>query len=359
MIVKLYKIDDETISITGGCHGKSIQKENFNNLGFTINTTIGLNTLSMSINLLSSLKNFRSPQFEILLNNNYLGVIKVSQSNKQISGLLDIVDYPPIEIYNIGIGERFIFFYNASSPIGCAHHNNSNEFIVFANDEWIAQIISAYVSFLLFQPKNYSPNYITNDKRIVSKYDANFISDVIKDEPPYIRKFYNHLIHEHINQQCANNQNKKTLNKKFLSVIIFVFLFFSMLIGLTFVGNYLDYVKLKNTTPYYATNVTNEVDSFVHGTTDYIIIVKYEKDNEIVQETLSTDYETYKEYINKENFYFWKEVDRNEYSANYIYHIGSLSLNNFLDISTYVIFAILLFVIDGLLIFVYIKNKKT
>ena len=307
---------------------------------------------------------------QIFLNNRYIGqktFIKGTKTTPQADGI-QINGQSNITVYDIGIGNRFLFFYADNRPIACAHHNGIRDYTIFANDEWITEIVSTYIVFTIgfSNSDSFAINYTTPNMRLLEKYDGNFISELIKDEPFEIRQQYQSLIHDKKDSEKvlskAVKDSKKTLFQALIFTLIIGFIAITAIFGIA----HREYKDIMNMEQIYAINNSYNIeDDTVYASFDSRrpIDVTYKLNGKTYTETIYLSKSDYEEVIEKEHFYFrrYSKTDENGYTQTH-YCVGEFSpfeFGDFLIISIVVSFFILL---DSLLLFALIKlhrqNKK-
>ena len=302
----------------------------------------------------------------IYLNNNPIGY---SSTTKTAAGItvqsIHLNNTIPILIYDVGVGDRFLFFYSNNIPIGCAHQDGPTQYSIFSEDEWYTQIIATHIgTYLLYGDNEYSNAYITNDRRVLEKYDGNYISELIQSEPIEIREKYQHLIHSRVNQNEVVEKAIKSNRKSTIKIMFFILAFFSFIFAILFVTGYGKYKTTMDIEPYYATN--NDLDGSHHavsglpGSFKYGLDVVYEKNGKTVQDVIYVSKSTYNKYKKVENFYFRevKESDGDGY-IDYVYYINEPSVIEFIDIGAFTVVFIFFLLFEGLLFITLLKSKKT
>lgn len=304
----------------------------------------------------------------ICLNNDYIGytlVKKVPKTEATPMKSMFFDNQTVIDVYDIGIGDRFLFFYANGITVGCAHHDNVGQFSIFAEDEWHIQLISTFIAdFCLFGQDDFANSYITNDSRVLEKYDGNYISELIQTEDIETRQQYQHLIHSHINKEEVLSTAIKSNKKKTFGLMSFIFIFFTIIILLIASTGYAEYKSIMDSTPYYATNM--DLDGSHHavqgipGFWDYGLDVSYKDGEETVQKVIYVSKSTYDEYKDKKHFYFRvHETTDEDGDREYEYYIDDPSALSFMNIPAILVISLFGIAIEGLLIFSMRKQKKT
>lgn len=301
----------------------------------------------------------------IYLNNDCIGKVFYQKVNDrpQPTMCIEFANSPLIDIYNIGIGNRFIFFYSQGRPVGCAHHDNNNQFTIFANDEWYTQIIATYIcTELLYGDGDYAISFVTPDNEVTSMYDGNYISELIKDEPIEIKKLYSDLIHEKKQQEEVVKKAQKENKKSLIKIMLFVLLFFIFAIGLTFATEYSDYKNVLNSDVYQAKNMNLDGSHVsIQGslTIKMGLDIQYQYNGKIVSETIYVDKPTYYKYKDVEEFDLRiierKDEDGHKY---YDYYIGDVTLLNTINYGIIIVLFIVFLLFEGLLCIPIINNMK-
>lgn len=308
-------------------------------------------------------KSVRQPS--ILLNGNKIGEMFISGEHIKDGAMCKVFisDMEPISAYDIGIGDRFIFFRSNNTTVGCSYYRDTQGFTTFAENEWLLQLLMTITIYISNDRKD-SGSYITSDSRTLDYYDSNYISNLICTEPLEIRNKYEFLIHKQYNNPERVNNLKKRNASSIFKIIIFMAIFFLGIIGVLFAISTSHFNELKENT-YHATNQTSghHISFGTFGASKYGLDVVYEDKNGITHsETIMVSRSEYSKYKDIDEFDFsvrsW--YDSEDHKTRYEYKIGELNLFNYLLTETDGLFLVILFGIffEGLLIFAYIKSKR-
>lgn len=371
MITIIKRIDLNTAELKGSrCNGVVIAHKNNNNSILRITETIiNDNKLSFildrklnqqnGLGILSSLA-----YSNIYLNNNIIGHEATTKTHDGMTvQSIHLNNALPILIYDIGIGDKFLFFYSGSIPIGCAHQDGPTQYSIFSEDEWYTQLIATHIgTFLLYGDNEYANSYLTNDRRILEKYDGNYISELIQSEPIEIREKYKHLIRKKFDKEEVLEKAVKTTRSGTLKAMFFVFAFFALIFAIIFGMGYSNYKSTMAMKPYYATN--NDLDGSHHavsgvpGFFKYGLDIVYEKDGKTVQEVIYVSKSTYEKYKNEEHFYFRVVKEVVDGDAEYTYYIEDPSLMDFIDIWVIIVLIPFFALFEGLLLYALLSSRK-
>ena len=142
-------------------------------------------------------------------------------------------DSASISIYEIGVGDRYFFFYEGGLPVACAHQDSAIIYTIFANNEWYTHLMAVYLcmELILKEPHFSSQGYYTPQHSILRMYDANYISEILKSEPESVKSKYNHLIHSTVSSEAEIEKAQKHS----LHVILFIIILIGLMAILPFV----------------------------------------------------------------------------------------------------------------------------
>lgn len=369
MISKLKRTSHSVAMLTGPTSEGVVTGINDESSGIRMITesTIGANKLAIVLDTAQNKRNglgfIASLGLSLLyLNGECIGKVfyqKVS-NRPQPKMCIEIANSPLIDVYDIGIGDRFLFFYANGVPIGCAHHDNSREFSIFSDDEWYTQIIATYIcTELLYGDSKYAVNYITPQDETLEMYDGNYISELLKTEPIEIREYYKHLIHEKKSQEKVVENAKKQSRKSLVGIMFFIFCFFAFAIGMCFAVDYGNYAEVRDAEVYHAVNMDLDGSHFAMQNNKRGLDVKYEKDGVTKEETIYVSKRTYNKYKNVEEFDFRivRRLDEDSH-AYYEYYIGDITFMNTFNFGTPIFLFILFLLFEGLLFIPVVQNAK-
>lgn len=307
---------------------------------------------------------------QIFLNNRYIGqktFIKGTKTTPQADAI-QINGQSNITVYDIGIGSRFLFFYADNRPIACAHHNGIRDYTIFANDEWITEVVSTYIVFTIgfSNSDSFAMNYTTPDIRLLEKYDGNFISELIKDEPFEIRQQYQSLIHEKKNAEKVLSKAVKNSKKTLLLTLTLVTSIFLIVLIALFGSALNEREEVMATEQIYAINNyynTDDDTEYITLGSNKAIDVTYKLNGETYTETIYLSKSDYEEVIEKEHFYFRKYSKTNEDGYTHVhYYVGEVSMFEFIEFFPALLFILFFVFVISLLLFAFIRlrnqNKK-
>lgn len=298
----------------------------------------------------------------IYLNNNCVGKVfyQKTTDRPQPQMCIEFANAPLIDIYDIGLGDRFLFFYSNGQPIGCAHHVNTREFTIFADDAWYTQIIATYIcSELLYGESKFAQNYITPQDSTIEMYDGNYISELLKTEPIEIRNLYLDLIHEKKSRTQMVEGAKKQSRKSLASVMLLIFVFFALIIGICFSMEYSNYKEVLNAEVYHAENMDLDGSHFASQNNKRGLDVKYEKNGITKEETIYVSKSTYYKYRDEAEFDFRAIEKTDDDGDRYMeYYIGDVTFANTFEFGTIIFIFIFFLLFEGLLLIPVIQNAK-
>ena len=236
--------------------GKGVLKYNNKNYpvkGFQRNTdeqvrvveaTIGNNTLSVvtnfDFNRASGMDFIQSAHTGgIFLNKKQIGTMCYELMDGDGGGsspdkVMHFNDSKTVEFFFVGIGDSYVFLYESGEVVGCAHQESAIVYTIFANNEWYTHLLAVYLSFdLLLKEPKFSTKVYSGQRSRRNKYNANYISNVLKSEPENIKKKYEHLIHSHIDSETfAEN----AFNKGLLWILLPICIMFGIFIIIMVLG---------------------------------------------------------------------------------------------------------------------------
>lgn len=191
------KTNDKEYIIQGGVLGELCEKK-------VAELSIEENKINMTMNntpkaIASTPTYFVGRYGRILVNGRYIGSIiyKTKQNMEpQPQYTLELENSDPIDIYDIGFGDRYIFFYERDSVVACAHQDSEMVYAIFASGDWYMQLATTYIAVNLINETPHLTLSPVGSEQAVGKYDANYISEMLRLESPEIQNKYEHLIHD-------------------------------------------------------------------------------------------------------------------------------------------------------------------